>query len=105
MVKIVWTENSIQDLNDIGEFIEKDSLKYAERTVEKLFYSVDILIQNPKAGKMVPEFEIESLRELIRGNYRIIYQLIDDSKIEILTVHRSSRLLGNTYNFEDLNSD
>ena len=54
---------------------------------------------------MVPEFEIESLRELIRGNYRIIYQLIDDSKIEILTVHRSSRLLGNTYNFEDLNSD
>ena len=50
MVKIVWTENSIQDLNDIGEFIEKDSLKYAERTVEKLFYSVDILIQNPKVN-------------------------------------------------------
>jgi len=101
MVKIVWTENVIFDLNDIGDFIAKDSIKYAERTVEKLFNSVDILVNHSRAGKIVPELENDQFRELIRGNYRIVYQIVDEYRIEILTVHRSSRLLGNTYNFED----
>ena len=43
MVEIIWTEYAIQDLNDIGEYIAKDSGRYSEITVDKLFYSVDIL--------------------------------------------------------------
>ena len=63
MVKVIWTESALSDLNDIGEFIAKDSVRYAELTVARLFEFADIL--------------------------------------EILTVHRSSRLLGNTYDFEN----
>jgi hypothetical protein len=33
MVEIVWTDSAIQDLNDIGEYIAKDSIRYAEITV------------------------------------------------------------------------
>jgi toxin ParE1/3/4 len=95
MAEVIWSNSAIQDLNDIGEYISKDSEKYAEITVSQLFSSTDILEDHPKAGKIVPEFEIESIRELIRGNYRIVYQLTEGQIIQILAVHHSARLLGN----------
>lgn len=101
MVKVNWTQNAIQDLNDIGDYISKDSIRYSELTVEKLFNSLDILEQHPFAGKMVLEFEDETIRELIRGNYRIVYNIIDDAKIEILTVNNCARLITNSSAFLD----
>jgi toxin ParE1/3/4 len=46
-------------------------------------------------GKMVPEFLLPELRELIEGNYRIIYRIVSEERIDILTIHHSSRLLSN----------
>ena len=65
MVKVVWTTAALEDLDNIGEFIGKDSLKYSAITVEDLFYSVDILEKHPNAGVKVPEFGNESIRQLI----------------------------------------
>jgi addiction module RelE/StbE family toxin len=101
MVKVIWTDSAIQDLNDIGDFIARDSQRYAELTVEKLFYSVDLLEEHPRLGKMVPEFEDDSIRELIRGSYRIVYHIVDDFRIDILTVHNCARLIENAYDFSD----
>jgi len=101
MVKVIWTNSAIQDLNDIGEFISKDSERYAQITVERLFNSLDILEEHPKAGKIVPEFENDLIRELVRGSYRIVYHIIDDFRIDILTVHNCARLIGNTYDFSE----
>ena len=105
MVKVVWTDSAIEDLNDIGDYIAKDSERYAEITVQRLFNSVDILEDYPKSGKMVPEFENDSIRELVRGSFRIVYQLIEDFRIDILTVHNCARLIGNTYDFSDFGDD
>jgi len=63
--------------------------------VDSLFNSVDILEQNPLAGRVVPEFNNRTIRELIRGNYRIVYKLISEIDIDIITVHHSARLLRN----------
>ena len=101
MGKINWTDLALQDLNDIGEYISKDSIRYAEVTVQYLFNSVDILISHPKSGRVVPEFNEEDLRELIRGSYRIVYRIINKSRIDILTVHNTSRLLSNSPLFEE----
>jgi toxin ParE1/3/4 len=99
MVEINWTYGAIQDLEDIGEYIARDSIKYAELTVEKLFTSVDILEENPKLGRIVPEFDNTNIRELIQGNYRVVYEIISKNSIDILTVQNSSRLLENIFNF------
>ena len=61
MVKIIWTDNAIQDLNEIGEYIGNDSPKYAELTVSTLFGTPSILRDHPKAGKIVPEFGLQSI--------------------------------------------
>ncbi len=102
MAEVIWTDNAIEDLNDIGEYIAKDSERYAEITVLKLFSSVDILETYPKKGFMVPEFRDESIRQIIVDNYRIVYQFTENSAVvSILTVHYSSRLISNTRHFKE----
>ena len=96
MVKIKWTNFALQDLNEIAEFISKDSVRYAQMTVTYLFESPSILKSHPKAGRIFPEFNEENLRELIRGNYRIVYRIVDKSRIDILPVHHSARLFKNS---------
>jgi toxin ParE1/3/4 len=93
MVKVVWTDNAIHDLDDIGAYIAKDSERYAKVVIQNVFESVAILESHTKIGRVVPEFNIKNLRELIRENYRIVYRIVDITRIDILTVHHSSRLL------------
>jgi plasmid stabilization system protein ParE len=80
MVEIIWTNTAIVDLNNIGEYIAKDSPRFASLTVEKLFKKSVVLAKHPNLGRMVPEKNNESIRELIEGSYRIIYQIISDKK-------------------------
>jgi toxin ParE1/3/4 len=101
MVEVVWTETAIQDLIDIAEYIAKDSIRYAEITTEELFFSTDILSSNPKSGTKVAEFKDDSIRKLIRGNYRIVYKIIDSERVDILTVHNCARLISNAKPFID----
>jgi toxin ParE1/3/4 len=100
MVEIVWTETAVQNLNDIAEYIANDSTRYAELTIVELFYSTDILEKYPNSGVIVPEFNNKSIRQLIRGNYRIIYKIINDNQIDILTVHNCARLISNISPFD-----
>lgn len=92
MVEVIWTNNALLDLNEIGEYIAKDSPKYTEITVSKHYNKVEVLVEYPKIGRVVPEAEQENLRELIEGNYRIIYEIAEDS-IYIMSVHHSSQML------------
>lgn len=101
MVKVIWTDAALNELDDIGEFIAKDSHRYAEITVNELFNSVDILEQHPRAGVKVPEFKLDEIRQIVKGNYRIVYQIIDDYRIDIVTVHNCARLLSNTEAFNE----
>jgi len=93
MVKIVWTYQAIQDLTDIGEYIASDSGRYAREVVQYLFESVDILRSHPKAGRIIPEYRLTNIRELIRGSYRVVYRIVDKFRIDIITIHHSARLL------------
>lgn len=92
MVKIIWTELALEDLHSIHEYIAKDSKRYADRFVEKVIERVDQLELFPKSGRVVPEFNLQSLRELIEGNYRIIYK-ITARHIAIVRVHHAARQL------------
>ena len=93
MVKINWTDQAIADLTTIAEFIRKDSEKYARLTVKNIRVRVRQLKQFPTSGKIVPENEKTEIRELIFGNYRIIYKIFSSTRIDILTVHHSARQL------------
>ena len=94
MVKVDWSNLALKDLEEIEEFISRDSITYAVQTVEKIQSRVFVLHSFPKAGRIVPEFDDATIRELIEGNYRIVYWIKDVREIIVLRVHHSSRLMG-----------
>lgn len=91
MVRINWTTQSRQDLKSIYGYISRDSIKYAQLQVLRLKNRTSILKNYIEAGRMVPEINKENYRELIEGNYRIIYKVISKNQVDILTIHHSSR--------------
>ena len=93
MVIVQWTDQSINDIQNIAEFISKDSPKYARLQVNAFFKRCEILERFPHAGRIVPEAGNENIRELIVGAYRIIYHIKNEKSIDILSVHHSYKLL------------
>ncbi len=91
MVQINWTFQSKDDLKSIAEYIAKDSKKYARLQILRIRQRTKILTSQIYSGKIVPEIEKQNIRELIEGNYRIIYLIVNDDRIDILTVHHSAR--------------
>jgi len=102
MVQINWSIQANEDLKDMAQYISKDSRQYAKRQVRKIKDRVKILKSHLRAGKMTPEFENEKVRELVEGNYRIIYYISNEKRIDILTVHHGARAL-NRKNIEGIN--
>ena len=91
MAPVRWTKQSVEDLDQIAEYISKDSRYYAIVQTEKFFNAVKILGYQVEAGRKVPEIGDESIREIIVGNYRIIYKVVNQDRADILTVHHSRR--------------
>lgn len=92
MVKVIWTDFAIEDLRSIHNYIAQDSKIYASRFVEKIILRIDQLETHPKSCRIVPEFNIETIRELIEGNYRIVYK-INKEHIGIVRIHHSASQL------------
>ena len=93
MVQLNWTERAKEDLKNIAAYISRDSVHYAELQIFKLHGSVNILYQHPEIGRPVPEYERPDLRQLLIGKYRIIYLIVHDDRIDIITVHHNARIL------------
>ena len=93
MVKVVWTQRALYDLEDIADYISKDSVKYASLTLEKILDTASLIEANPLLGRIVPETNDKNIREIIKGNYRVIYFLSSDHAAIILTVFHTARLL------------
>jgi toxin ParE1/3/4 len=86
-----WTPQAVEDLRSIRLFIERDSPRYGRLVAERLFDATLRIEQFPRSGRMIPEVGREEYRELIVGEYRIVYRLDGEAAV-LLTVFRSSRL-------------
>lgn len=90
--RIYWTRQSQEDLRQVRAFISRDAPATASAFVRRLRDSVNRLKEFPESGQVVPELGREDIRELLRGNYRIIYRA-GQERIDILAVYHSARLL------------
>ena len=91
-MKIIWSPLAISRVTEIAEYILMDNPVAAEKWVDEIFNRVMQLKTYPKSGRMVPELEIEEIRELKYGNYRIIYRIIEKA-IVVLTVRHGRQIL------------
>ena len=93
MVRIRWSDEAAADLEAIHVFIARDSARYASAVCAELVEAVDQLRVFPRSGRVVPEFQREDIREVLRGSYRIVYRLVEPALVEIVTVFHGARLL------------
>ena len=91
-MKIIWSPISITRIQEISEYISNDSPSEALNWVNKIFDYVLELEKFPAMGRQVPEIKKNNYKELILGNYRIIYR-IDEKQINILTVRHVKQIL------------
>ncbi|MCB9481279.1 MAG: type II toxin-antitoxin system RelE/ParE family toxin [Desulfobacteraceae bacterium] len=91
-MKIVWSPLAIDRASEIAEYIALDKPSAAEKWINSIFEKVDQLEFSPEIGRIVPEVNNQQIRELIYGNYRIIYR-IESCQISVLTVSHGMQIL------------
>lgn len=100
MAEITWAPSSLKDIKSIAEFIANDSVQAASNMVALFFEKAKILERYPLIGKPVPEIKVKYLKEILVSRYRIIYEIISQDEVHILSVHHQSRLLKNNPTFK-----
>lgn len=91
MNEVRWTGQAVGDLQAIRRYIARDSPQYGRLVAERLFEATSRLEAFPRSGRIVPELDQDDVREIIVGEYRIVYRLESDA-VTLLTIFRSSRL-------------
>ena len=83
--EIVWTSRAREDVRRIYDYIAADSARYAQVQVQTIQSVVASLAEFPSLGRSVPEFPGLPYREIIVGNYRVLYRF-DERKGLVLIV-------------------
>jgi toxin ParE1/3/4 len=92
MAEIIWTPQSLDDLQRLLEYIAFDSPVTACRFAERIVGRVEQLSDHPLSGSVIPEDDDGVYRQLVQGNYRLIYRVAGD-RVFIIAVQHAARLL------------
>ena len=90
--RVVWSPRALADVEAIASFIAADSPFYAGSVVRRIVALTRTLEKFPLAGRKVPEFEDENLREVIAYSYRIIYRVESAEVIVAAVIHGKRNL-------------
>ncbi|MFZ2397894.1 MAG: type II toxin-antitoxin system RelE/ParE family toxin [Smithella sp.] len=91
-MKIVWSPLAVDRASEIADYIAQDKPSAAVNWIDTVFAKVEQLKSSPEIGRIVPEIRNKQFRELIYGNYRIIYR-IEKKQISVLTIRHSKQIL------------
>jgi plasmid stabilization system protein ParE len=90
LIEIRWTLEAFEDLKGIRDAIQRDSAVYARDVASRLYEAVAVLGAFPDSGRVVPERKNPTIRELVRGSYRIVYRRHPEA-VEILTIFHGAK--------------
>ncbi len=91
-MRILWSPLSLDRVSEIAAYIAQDNPIAAESWINTVFKKVEELEAFPERGRIVPEIGNKTIRELIYGNYRIIYRL-EEKRISVLTIRHGKQML------------
>jgi plasmid stabilization system protein ParE len=91
-MKVHWSARAVTRLNSIHAYIARDNPEAALRIVQEILRRSGQIAAFPASGHRVADYAREDIRELIEGQYRIVYRVGVD-RIEVLTVKHVAQLL------------
>jgi plasmid stabilization system protein ParE len=90
---ITFAVSSVRDLEDIRAWYAYQQVPdVGERLLREVLSQIERVADFPESGRIVPEFGVAHLREIIHPPFRIVYRL-DKTRVRIVRVWRSERLL------------
>ena len=99
-MKVIWSKESLDRLIEIEEFIAEDNPEKAAKFTDFILSKSFLVEENPRIGRMVPEFSDPDIRELIIKGYRLVYRIVKD-RINFLTVFEGHRQIRKSEIFFD----
>jgi plasmid stabilization system protein ParE len=92
-VQITFAASAIKDLENMQAYYSGEGVpEVGVRLIGEIIARIERLSAHPSSGRVVPEFHVENLREIIYPPFRIVYRH-DKKKVRIVRVWRSERLL------------
>ena len=91
-MKVTWAPLAMDRVAEIGSYIAEDNPVAADEWIHSIFAQVERLSDFPESGRHPPETARPEIRELLWGNYRIIYR-VDSHQVCILTVRHTKQIL------------
>jgi toxin ParE1/3/4 len=92
-VRITFAASAIKDLEDMQAWYSGEGVPEAgKKLTAEIVSKIERLGAHPLSGRVVPEFNVEHLREIISPPFRIVYRH-DKNKVRIVRIWRSERLL------------
>lgn len=85
--RVVWSPAALEDVDSIAAFISRDSSHYAAAVVRRILSVTRQLSEFPHSGRIVPELDDQSIRELLVYSYRLIYEIRQDIITVAAVVH------------------
>jgi toxin ParE1/3/4 len=93
-MKVHWTDTAEGHLDAIYAYIAQDSPEYARRMVDRLTRRSQQIAEFPFSGHRVPEYDVDQIREVIEGSFRIIYHIKADQIDVLAVIHGAMDVLG-----------
>jgi plasmid stabilization system protein ParE len=91
---IIWTESAANDLQRIVEYIAIDSENYAVAFYDAAREIADSLSTFSNRGRVVPEINNPTIREVFIHRYRLMYQVYDSEVIVLAIIHGAMKFKG-----------
>lgn len=92
MAKVVWSKQTLEDFENLLDFVATDAPEAACRFGQKLIDRIGVLEQHPHLGALVPEDATGTYRQILQGNCRIIYR-VDGDTVYLVALYHAARLL------------
>ncbi|HSB33722.1 MAG TPA: type II toxin-antitoxin system RelE/ParE family toxin [Nitrospirota bacterium] len=91
--QITFAASALKDLEDLQAYYASEGvLEAGVRLTTEIIGRIERLNAQPSSGRVVPEFNVEHLREIIYPPFRIVYRH-DRNKVRIVRIWRSEQLL------------
>jgi toxin ParE1/3/4 len=88
--RVVWLPLAVQRVTQIAQHIARDRPGAASKWVDAVFAAVTPLAEFPESGRVVPEVGRAEIREVLHGEYRIVYK-VEPRRVAVLTVRHGRR--------------
>lgn len=92
-VQLHYTTRFMHEADEQADYLAQYSPSRAGLFVDTVFRQLDLLKQHPRLGRVVPEFGDEAIRELLFRQYRLIYRVISEERIDVLALQTGLRPL------------